>query len=221
MKRALCFSFVALICTAGIPARADYIEPSFFNGRLDSPPRSAKSENIISEIGLRGAIGLSLGSGTASNQSGSIASRALNSAAIESHLGFKSKYFEPFAYGVYEYAQQATAASVVSNTNLTGFGYLAGGGVAIDLAPFSLSATYLFLGQYAVSQSTSSGQALSYTQPTGYRFAIDYEIVSSLLLTASYRVSNFSSVTQSGSKADISNDKFTRTTAGLSLSWGF
>lgn len=218
----LIVSFV-FICNR---AHASRVVSSFYGGKSGASSSSggAPSDTAAptkSQTGIRMAIGLSLGSGSVKNRDGTIASRSLNSAAIESHIGFKSRYFEPFIYGEYEYAQQATAASTVSNTNLTGYGFLAGPGVAIDVAKFSLTAAYLLVGTFTQTQTVLSGQSAVYSNPTGYRFAIDYEIRSGLLLTASYRAADYSTYTQAGAASDISSNKLSRNTAGLSLSWGF
>ncbi len=211
------------ILSCGLQAHANYIEGTFYGGRDKGTSSSSTSSGggLLSQSPFRVAIGLSLGSGTASNQQGTIASRTLNSAAVEGHIGFKSKYFEPFIYGNYEYAQQATNASIVGNTNLSGYGYLAGGGVALDLSLVSISAAYLFLGRFSPTQATASGQTSSYALPTGWRFAIDYEVHPGLLVTASYRISDFSRFEQAGVATDISTNKLSRNSAGLSLSWGF
>ena len=208
-------------------AHASYVAGSFFDlaGKKNSAPSSSSSGSSSnsggSQTGLRMAIGLSAGSGTTKDQQGAIASRAVNSIAIESHLGFKSRYFEPFVYGNYEYAQQATAAAIVSNTNLSGLGYIAGAGVALDFSVISLTAAYLFIGSFTPTQKTVTGQSTTYSSPLGYRFAIDWEIKSGMLLTASYRYADYSTFEQAGVKSDISSNKLSRNTAGLSLSWGF
>lgn len=228
MRRHVVYNLIGLLFLAySSAAHAGYVAGSFFDlakrgkSNASSSSSAGASGPSNSQTGIRMAIGLSLGTGTTSNKLGTIASRAVNTAAIESHIGFKSRYFEPFVYGAYEFAQQATAAAIVSNTNLSGLGYLAGAGVALDFSVISLTATYLFVGSFKPSQSTANGQMTTYSNPIGYRFAIDGEIRPGLLLTASYRYADYTKFEQAGATSDISDNKLSRDVAGLSLSWGF
>ena len=171
--------------------------------------------------GLHGSLGINVSSGTMSNQTGSVASRALNSVSGTAQLGLKSAYLEPFLYGEYEYAQQATPASQVSNTNLSGSGYLAGAGLAFEVSGLRLSAAYIGFGKFTSTQATVNGQSSNYSDPSGFRFALDIGVGRSLLLIASYRTAQFRTFDQNTGSTDISANKLSYSKAGLGLAWGF
>jgi hypothetical protein len=139
---ALLFVFTMM---ANATAGATYIPSSSSSSGTNSPAASGASAN--SSAGFRMAIGVTAATGSTSNQSGSVASRGVNTLGLSSQLGFKSKYLEPFVYGEYDYAQQATPAAQVSNTNVSGSGYLAGAGIAIDIGSARLSGAYIALGR--------------------------------------------------------------------------
>jgi len=155
------------------------------------------------------------------NQSGSIASRTVNTMVAYSLIGFTSGFLAPFAYAEYNISQQSSPPALVANTNLGGSAALIGAGVTILLGKFHLTGIYLGSGDYSLSQSTPIGQSATYSNPTGYIVSLEYNFQGRWTLVATYRKVSYSSYSQGGTTSSLGSDVVTQTAAGGGLQWGF
>jgi hypothetical protein len=166
-------------------------------------------------------LGISGAGGTMKSSAGTIAARSLMMVTASARFGVRSGFMEPFIYADYGYNQQTTPAIAVANSNLSGLGYLAGGGFGISGRSWMISATYIPYGQYTTTQPTANGQSTSYSNPVGYLFMAEIAIHSGWSISAYYKTVDYSKLTVGGVESDITSDKLSHTATGATLEWSF
>ena len=174
-----------------------------------------------SHAGFGLKAGGNIGRGKMGNESNSIPSRTMNALAVYGMPGYS---FMGFLFGAlleYRTVGQTTSEADAGNTNLRGSGYTGGLAVGYDFLMFHGVFGYDFMGQYKLSNSTSTGQDSVYTAPAGYRLMVGYRVIPMFSADFYYSDHKYSKNSMGGTETDLSGDKLKDTRYGIGLSFHF
>jgi len=164
--------------------------------------------------------GAYLAKGTMGNKSGSINTRAMNSVVGYAQLGLKSGFIMPFLYGEFGQSEQTTEATSVGNTNMSGSSQLAGLGLKINMQRVYVSATYLPIGSYSLSRSTSGNQNVTYLEPLGFTAQIGFN-TDWFQFFVQRRQVEYSKQKLGSTITNLNDNKIVQEDWGGGIQWGF
>lgn len=166
------------------------------------------------------STGMYLSTGSVGSKSGSVASRTVNSATAFLQLGHESGYITPFLIAQYSGLAQSTDSSRVSGTNMSGVGYDIGGGLQFAIESFYISAAYLPWGAYDLTSKTSTGNQVSYSDPSIWMFAAGYKFGSFSFFVVQ-KFAEFSRSQTGVVTASLGDDKLQHGSTGGGVEWNF
>ena len=188
------------------------------NGFRESVDASLE-ENSVASPRNRGKFALDLYAfgtwGSMNDTQGFIPSRSMMTWAPGIGLGYRTGSFTPALYGEYDLSYQITPVANVSNQNISGQGYLAGLQLKYEFKKFSFAGSYLFLGQYQLAQSTTSGQTSTYSSPSAFSLIVGYSFSDRLSFLIVGKDVNYNNWNQSA----LSGDSISQIFYGMGLKY--
>lgn len=189
-------------------------------GVIFAPPMALAETQNFNGTHAHFDLGLNEGVGTFGSQNGVIPTCSVDSTAGFLELGLNFDSVAPILYGEYSIGSQTTPVNQVANTNVSGSGYLAGGGVRFDWPKVMISALYFPVGAYTFSQPTSTGQTSSFVHPSGFQVDLGFRPMSDVVVTVNYRSVQYTSQTVNGSATGLTGNVLVNAQFGVSLRWG-